>query len=127
MKPSMCATSGRRGRLRDERVRQLKRSLTAVHGIDDIFLDCFNLPGGQIALQKIHLRRAYERAGAAGHELDALRSRIGALVKLAGQVFGGKNRAVDLRQRFEYVVDLRLGKNSGNALFQHVGETPSTS
>ena len=85
-----------------------------------MLLDGLDLRGGQPALQQIHLRRADERTGAAGNELHALRSGIGALVKLAGQILGGENRAVGLRQTFQHVVDLRLGEHGGDTLFQHV-------
>ena len=96
--------------LHAQRLRQLQRCLAALDGVDDILLDRGNLGIRQLALERIHARGAHERTLALRQDLHALRSGIGALVILTGQIFHGKHR-VTLRQRVRHDIELGLGQH----------------
>ena len=92
--------------------------LAGLHRVDDILLDLLHLRLGQAALQQIDAGRADERALALADELDALGSRVGALVELAGQILHSKGHALKLRQRVVDVIHRRLAEHGGCTLLE---------
>ena len=96
--------------LHAQRLRQLQRCLAALDGVDDILLDRGDLGIRQLALERIHARGAHERTLALRQDLHTLRSGIGALVILTGQILHGKHR-VALRQHVRHDVELGLGQH----------------
>ena len=92
--------------------------LAGLHRVDDILLDLLHLRLGQAALQQIDAGRTDERTLALADELDALSSRVGALVELAGQILHGKGHTLKLRQRVVGVIHRRLAEHGGCTLLE---------
>ena len=105
--------------LHAQRLRQLQRCLAALDGVDDILLDRGDLGIRQLALKRIHACGAHERTLALRQDLHALRSGIGALVILTGQILHGKHR-VALRQRVRHDVELGLGQHRLDGVVKQV-------
>ena len=94
-----------------EGIRQIQRSLPGFDGVDHILFDGVHVGVSEGSIQGVDLRAVDQRALALGDDLDALRGGIGALVKLAGQIFHREHpRALHVHFRRRNI-QLRFGKN----------------
>ena len=76
---------GRRGVILGQGLGLAEARLTALHGVDEVALNLFEVGSGQISHENVDLGGLDPGAFSAGEELDALTGRVGALVVLTGQ------------------------------------------
>ena len=82
-------------------------------------LDSFDIRVAEVALEQVDAGIPHRRTFALREDLDALRSRVGALIKLAGLVLHCEDvGARDFRQFSEHRVQLRLGEDGAGCLFK---------
>ena len=79
------------GILGSQCLRLFQRGLPGLHRVNDIFLYRGQFPVRDVAVQGVHLGGAHRGPLSLGEDLDALGGRVRPLVKLAGQVFHGKD------------------------------------
>ena len=101
-----------------QRFHGLQRCFAAFNRVDDIFFHSLDIRIRQIAVEQVNACGAHERTLALRDDLDALRRRIGALVKLSGQIFHRKHTCAVCVQRVCHNIKLRLGKHG----FRRVSE-----
>ncbi len=95
----------REGHLRGERVFHLEARLARFDRIDHVMFHRVHIGCVQRAVKCVDGRGAHGRAFALADELDALARRIGALVKLAGQVLHGEHGVLsEIRQIKAHIV-----------------------
>ena len=100
-----------------ERINRGKRCFACFHGVDHVMLDALHvLTGESLSVQNVHTRAAHGGTFTLRKDLDALRGRIGTLVKLTGQIFNGKNFAALGIEGFVNQIKLRLGKHRADSL-----------
>ena len=88
-------------------------------------LDSFDIRVAEVALEQVDAGIPHRRTFALREDLDALRSRVGALIKLAGLVLHCENvGAWDVRQVSEHRVQLWFREDGAGRLFkQFFGDT----
>ena len=87
-----------------------------LHRIDHVFLDCSKIVLGNRTVKRINLRSPDQWPLACRNNLNALCSRIRALVKLARQVFDSKYGSTGKIRFLIHIVKLRLRKNRTDRL-----------
>ena len=95
----------------------LKGGLAGLDRVDDILFNSGQIIGSQLAVQQIDAGRADIRALALTQQLDALAGRVGALVKLAGQILDRKDR-LSLGQGVIGHIHRRLAEHGGDGLLK---------
>ena len=95
----------------------LKGGLAGLDRVDDILFNSGQIIGSQLAVQQIDAGRADIRALALTQQLDALAGRVGALVKLAGQILDRKDR-FGLGQGVVGHIHRRLAEHGGDGLLE---------
>ena len=113
---------GRDGVLHLEGGRLVHRRLARLDRVNQVAADFVHIRIGQFAFEHIDFRRRDCRAFAAGQQLDALRARVRALVKLAGQRLD-REHGVSARRTGKVLVvaHVRHGLGKNNALGFFVG------
>ena len=102
-----------------ESCKLVKSCLTGFNGVNNVLLDCRKLVSRRITLEDINSCSLYKRSFRLGNKLNALRSRVGSLVKLTGKIFNCKNSiALVVFKRFCYVIKLRLGENRADRVIK---------
>ncbi len=107
----------RDGKLHFQGAALVKACLAGLDGVDDVLLDGGQVGVCQVAVQQIDAGGAHRGALALAQQLDALAGRVGALVKLAGQVLDGKN-GLGVGQLVVGHVNRRLTEHGGHSLLE---------
>ncbi len=78
--------------------RLFRGGLAGLDGVYDVLFDRSHVRLGKLAVEGVHLGGADKGTGGAGDQLNALCSRVCALIKLSGEIFGNEDmRAFEVR------------------------------
>ena len=92
--------------------RIFERSFACFHRVNHVFFNCSDLIRTEFSIQRINFCRADHRSFPFGKNLNTLRRRIRALIKLSRKIFHCKHSIRIIIKSISYVIELRLGENS---------------
>ena len=99
-----------------EGLRYVEGCLTRLDRVYHVSLDLFDILRRNVPVERVDFRRFHGGALAHRDDLYALRSRIGTLVELTRQVFGGEDAGVSGVGHVVGVVELRLREHTLNGV-----------